>query len=156
MHPLKAARFKLSYTQKMLAEFSLVGLATIQRAESGKALRGNSAMQLCSFFSEQYHRAVTPQELGLALQEDYQQQDSAMKSAPFLTLSGDALLQRYSEESLLQIDVDWKQWTLPQVLLFDNTVKCLPLSALHVEVDAAHPIYEIPAQIAGKAHDVLS
>ena len=65
IHPLKKARLKLGFTQVMLADFTKVGKATIQRAERGEALRPDTIRQICDHFSEWYHRQVEPQELGL-------------------------------------------------------------------------------------------
>ena len=69
-HPLKKARLKLGYTQKVLADFAQVGEATIQRAESGKPLRPDSIQQICNHFRQQYQRHVSPQELGLVYEEN--------------------------------------------------------------------------------------
>ena len=72
IHPLKKARIKLGYTQVILADFAQVGEATIQRAESGKPLRPDTIQQLCNYFTEQYQRPVTPEELGLISEEPQQ------------------------------------------------------------------------------------
>lgn len=69
LHPLKKARLKLGYTQAMLADFALVGEATIQRAENGKPLRSDSIQHICDYFSECYERPVKPDELGLVYEE---------------------------------------------------------------------------------------
>ena len=69
LHPLKKARLKLGYTQVVLADFAQVGKATIQRAERGEPLRPDTIRQLCSYFSERYHRQVEAQELGLVFWE---------------------------------------------------------------------------------------
>jgi DNA-binding XRE family transcriptional regulator len=64
-HPLREARLKLGYTQQMLADFALVSLSTIERAERGERIRVTSMHLICQCFSERFQRPVTPDELGL-------------------------------------------------------------------------------------------
>src|SRR5690242_19301869 len=59
LHPLKVERMKRNLTQQMLADFALVSLATVQRAEAGSSIRISSRKQLCDYFN------MTPEALGL-------------------------------------------------------------------------------------------
>ncbi len=58
-HPLKIARERRNLTQQQLADLAALGVATIQRAETGKRLRPDARQRLCDFFG------MTSQELGL-------------------------------------------------------------------------------------------
>src|SRR5438874_1579682 len=68
-HPLKIARRELELTQEDVAIATMLTSQTIKRAEKGERLSPYVISQLCKYFSEQYHREVTPQELGLKKQQ---------------------------------------------------------------------------------------
>ena len=108
IHPLKKARLKLGYTQKLLADFAQVGEATIQRAEGGKPLRPDSIQQICNHFSERYQRQVTPQELGLVPEE------KAPPEIPSSTLTIPTTSDLEAEDKLDHaeslIDLAWEAW----------------------------------------------
>ena len=108
IHPLKKARLKLGYTQKLLADFAQVGEATIQRAEGGKPLRSDSIQQICNHFGERYQRQVTPQELGLVPEE------KAPAEIPSSTLTIPTAFDLEAEDQLDQaeslIDLAWEAW----------------------------------------------
>src|SRR2546421_4861543 len=70
MHALRRARNRLGLTQRQLADFTQVGKSTIERAEAGKSVRAYNIQQICSYFSERYHREVEPEELGLVYEEE--------------------------------------------------------------------------------------
>src|ERR1051326_9088092 len=59
IHPLKRARERRNLSQQELADFTALGIATIQRAERGKRLRPDVRQRLCDYFD------MTPLELGL-------------------------------------------------------------------------------------------
>src|SRR5437763_4735833 len=81
MHPLKIARLKLGFTQAMLADFALVSVPTIKRAEAGKPLRTDIIHLLCEYFRTRYNRQVEPEELGLVyLNENEGRQSSSEAS----------------------------------------------------------------------------
>ncbi len=63
-HLLKIAREQRNLTQQQLADFTALGIATIQRAETGKRLRPDVRQRLCDFFE------MTPLELGLFSDEE--------------------------------------------------------------------------------------
>lgn len=73
MHSLRRARNRVGLTQKQLADFTQVGKSTIERAEAGKPVRAYNIQQICSYFSERYHRQVEPEELGLVYEEEESQ-----------------------------------------------------------------------------------
>lgn len=108
IHPLKKARLKLGYTQKLLADFAQVGEATIQRAEGGKSLRPDSIQQICNHFGERYQRQVTPQELGLVPEE------KAPPEIPSSTLTIPTAFDLEAEDKLDHaeslIDLAWEAW----------------------------------------------
>ena len=62
LHPLKLERIKRHLTQRMLADFTCLGLSTIERAEAGKPLSFYVHSQLCQFFGK------SSSELGLRYQ----------------------------------------------------------------------------------------
>src|SRR5881227_2717189 len=70
MHSLRRARNRLGLTQRQLADFTQVGKSTIERAETGKPVRAYNIQQICSYFSERYHRQVEPEELGLVYEKE--------------------------------------------------------------------------------------
>ncbi len=107
-HPLKKARLRLGYTQKVLADFAQVGEATIQRAESGKPLRPDSIQQLCNHFSERYQRQVPPQELGLVPEEKALPEIASSKLIISTAFDPEAEEKLDSAESL--IDLAWEAW----------------------------------------------
>lgn len=108
IHPLKKARLQLGFTQKILADFTLVGEATIQRAENGKPLRPDSIQRICSYFSERHQRQVLPQELGL-IQEDQPSPEASLNN-----LIASAALNPDIEDKLdyaeSLIDLAWEAW----------------------------------------------
>jgi transcriptional regulator with XRE-family HTH domain len=108
IHPLKKARLRLGYTQKVLADFAQVGEATIQRAESGKPLRPDSIQQICNHFSERYQRPVPPQELGLAPDEKALSENPSSKLIVSTAFDPEAEDKLDSAESL--IDLAWEAW----------------------------------------------
>ena len=108
IHPLKKARLKLGYTQKLLADFAQVGEATIQRAESGKPLRPDSIQQICNHLSTQYQRHVSPQELGLIPEEQTLPEISSSKLIISTTFDPEAEDTLDHAESL--IDLAWEAW----------------------------------------------
>ena len=65
MHPLRKARKRLGYTQEILAGLTKLSKSSIERAESGKPLSSFVIQSICGFFSHEYERKVTPEELGL-------------------------------------------------------------------------------------------
>jgi DNA-binding XRE family transcriptional regulator len=65
IHPLRKARKRLGYTQEMLADFTQLSKSSIERAEASKPLSSVVIQSLCRFFTEEYGRKVTPEELGL-------------------------------------------------------------------------------------------
>lgn len=79
-HPLKIARAKLGFTQAMLADFALVSVPTIKRAETGKPLRADMIQLICKYFCTKYNRQVEPEELGLVY-EDKLKQDNGKASS---------------------------------------------------------------------------
>jgi transcriptional regulator with XRE-family HTH domain len=58
MHPLRLERTRKRLTQKMLADLTGLGEATIERAEGGARVSLDTQQRLCAFFHK------TPQELG--------------------------------------------------------------------------------------------
>jgi transcriptional regulator with XRE-family HTH domain len=108
IHPLKKARLKLGYTQKLLADFAQVGEATIQRAEGGKQLRPDSIQHICNHFCERYQRQVSPQELGLVPEE------KAPPEIPSSTLTISTAFDPEAEDKLDNaeslIDLAWEAW----------------------------------------------
>src|ERR1051326_2799720 len=58
-HPLKVARKRRNITQQELADFTGLGIATIQRAERGQKLRADVRKRLCEFLGK------SSEELGL-------------------------------------------------------------------------------------------
>src|SRR6266496_3306894 len=108
IHPLKKARLKLGYTQKVLADFAQVGEATIQRAESGKPLRPDSIQQICNHLSTQYQRHVSPQELGLVQEEKTLPEISSSKLIISTTFDPEAEDTLDHAESF--IDLAWEAW----------------------------------------------
>lgn len=78
-----------------------------------------------------------------------------LRTARFLELTIDELLQRYANEKLLRIKVKGQEWELPQVCIFDNSASRIPMSAITVVRDTLAPLYAIPAKIEAKARDVL-
>ncbi|GCF07320.1 helix-turn-helix transcriptional regulator [Dictyobacter arantiisoli] len=70
--PIVTERKKRSLTQKMVADFAGVSLATIQRAEARKPIRPDSQLQLCKFFG------MTAEQLGL-YHENVEQNDANIK-----------------------------------------------------------------------------
>ncbi len=64
IHPLKVARERHNLSQKQLADFTQLGLATIQRAERGKALRPDVRQRLSDYFD------ISSLDLGLVSEVD--------------------------------------------------------------------------------------
>ncbi len=64
---LRLARRRHNLTQQLLADFTQLGLSTIERAERGLPLRLDSCRRLCDYFG------MSAEELGL-LHSDGQQQ----------------------------------------------------------------------------------
>ena len=108
IHPLKKARLKLGYTQKLLADFAQVGEATIQRAEGGKSLRPDSIQHICNHFCERYQRQVSPQELGLVPEEKALPEIPSNKLTISTTFDPEAEDKLDHAESL--IDLAWEAW----------------------------------------------
>ncbi|HEU5380508.1 MAG TPA: helix-turn-helix transcriptional regulator [Ktedonobacteraceae bacterium] len=123
IHPLKKARAKLNYTQTMLADFSLVSEATIQRAENGKPLRPDSIQRICDHISERYQRAVKPEELGLIYEETEAQPDYSPEQASSLLIKN--LLE--NQEFLSKV----KQAIFQDILNMPNKVLISPSDTLH-------------------------
>lgn len=75
----------------------------------------------------------------------------------FLTMAPEQLFDRYRDEAeaLVTLNIDGIHWRIPEVLLFDNTQRRLPLNAIDVRVDELRPEYQVPDKIEGKANDVL-
>lgn len=108
IHPLKKARLKLGYTQKVLADFAQVGEATIQRAESGKPLRPDSIQQICNHFCERYQRQVTPQELGLLPEE--KAPPEIPSSTPTIPTTSNLEAEDKLDHAESLIDLAWEAW----------------------------------------------
>ncbi len=72
-HPLKAARERRNLSQKQLADFTQLGLATIQRAERGKALRPDVRQRLSDYFG------ISSLDLGL-VNEGYDSEQTVSSS----------------------------------------------------------------------------
>lgn len=104
IHPLKKARLKLGYTQVMLADFTQVGKATIQRAERGESLRPDTIRQLCDYFSEHYHRQIEPEELGLIYWET-----SQLDQQETFTPSLESEEEGGTQESANEDNIDWRK-----------------------------------------------
>ena len=56
---LRQARIRRNLTQQLLADFTQLGLSTIERAERGQRIRMDSCRRLCEFFG------ASAEELGL-------------------------------------------------------------------------------------------
>jgi transcriptional regulator with XRE-family HTH domain len=74
-HPLKVARERKNLSQQELADFTGLGVATIQRAERGKRLRPDVRQRLCEYFG------MAPLELGLLSElEEQSETDQELES----------------------------------------------------------------------------
>ena len=154
VHPLKKARLKLGYTQKLLADFAQVGEATIQRAESGKPLRPDSIQQLCSHFSERYQRQVSPQELGLVPEE------KALPETPSSTLITPAAVDPEAEDTLDHaeslIDLAWEAWFASRPKEAARSVNRLLPRLEKIAYAFHHPGYTLRAkELTVRAHGLL-
>lgn len=65
IHPLKVARHYYQLSREELAAHTLISSSTIKRAEAGNSISDYAIAQLCKFFTEQTHRIVHPDDLGL-------------------------------------------------------------------------------------------
>ncbi len=83
--------------------------------------------------------------------------EGALIPARFLSMENEELINRYISEkdNFLELKTDAIEWTIPEVVVFDNTKRCLPINAINVQVDRSCKEYEIPAKIAGRAEDIL-
>jgi transcriptional regulator with XRE-family HTH domain len=154
VHPLKKARLKLGYTQKLLADFAQVGEATIQRAESGKPLRPDSIQQLCSHFSERYQRQVSPQELGLVPEV------KALPETPSSTLIAPATVDLQAEDTLDHaeslIDLAWEAWFASRPREAARSVSRLLPKLEKIAHAFHHPGYTLRAkELTVRAHGLL-
>jgi hypothetical protein len=75
----------------------------------------------------------------------------------FLTMTPEELIQRYAGEkgNLLELQTEAIAWTLPQVVVFDNSRTHLPMASISVQPDKVHPEYLIPMKIEGKSEEIL-
>ena len=157
-HLLRAARLSLPrpLTQQQLADFAAVSLSTIESAERGEPISIDSIQRICDYLQK------TAGELGLKRAESGEAANNAETATipplkRFLSMEADQLIKRYigEKEKLLELKIDGINWTIPEVVVVDNSQSRLPLHALHVQLDESYPEYKIPAKIAGKAADVL-
>ncbi|MBV9707797.1 MAG: helix-turn-helix domain-containing protein, partial [Chloroflexi bacterium] len=99
LHPLRQARLSLArpLTQVQLAELVGIGTSTVERAESGKAIRVDNIQLLCAFFDKDAH------ELGLlpVYREGIPRQEvcSALSAQPSTSCTPDANSGTQSSES---------------------------------------------------------
>lgn len=157
---LRTERRRRGWTQQQLADFALVSLSTVERAEGGGSIRIDNIQRLCECLGK------NSEELGLFQVSEGKEQirtdtastgQEALSPARFLSMSAEELIKRYEGEKdhLLELNADSIHWTLPEVVIFDNTRIRLPITALTVHIDQLHPEYTIPAAIAGKSEDIL-
>jgi transcriptional regulator with XRE-family HTH domain len=144
MHPLRAERLHKGWTQRQLADFSLVSLSTVERAERGEPISLDSRQRLSECLNKTY------EQLGLLVSEaDLNGNATKQEALPptrFLTMQPEELLKRYAgeKEHLLKLKTQEIAWTLPQVVVIDNSQLRIAMSAIHVQVDELHPEYIIP------------
>ena len=100
MHPLRRARNRLGLTQRQLADFTQIGKSTIERAEAGKPVRAYNIQQICSYFSERYHRQMEPEELGLVHEEE-EKESQKTNDASYEDQSGTVSEQPIKNDSIM-------------------------------------------------------
>ena len=157
-HPLRKARLGLArpLTQQQLADFAQVSLSTIERAERGEPIRIDSIQRICDYFDTDAQTLGLRSEDGGEMPEGTKAPDLSPPTR-FLTMGPEELLKRYSSErdNVLELKIETINWTIPEVVVVDNSRWHLPLSAITVQLDESYPEYMIPAKIAGKAEDIL-
>src|SRR6266487_852621 len=154
IHPLKKARLKLGYTQKLLADFAQVGEATIQRAESGKPLRPDSIQHICNYFSECYQRHVSPQELGLVQEEITLPEISPNDLITSTALDPEVEDKLDHAESL--IDLAWEAWFASRPKEAARSVSRLLPSLEKIAYGLYRPVQTLRAkELTVRAHGLL-
>lgn len=155
---LRMERLRHGWTQQQLADFAGISLSTVERAESGGFLRADSIQRLCDCLSK------SSEELGLLRVKEEEIkiprtsiEPEVLSPTRFLSLNTEDLIKRYEGEKnhLLELKTKQAQWTLPEVVIFDNTKIRLPMSAILVQENKSRPEYIIPDTLSGKSKDVL-
>lgn len=157
IHPLRAARMNLPrpLTQQQLADFVEVSASTIERAERGEPISIDSIQRICK------HLEKDAKELGLIKESSEKQDDVELSNTPqplkYLTMGPEQLIQRYISEKdkLLELTIDGIEWTIPEVVVIDNSKQRLPITSIAVQQDQSCQEYRIPTRIEGKANDIL-
>ncbi|SRR6266496_3009622 len=166
---LRQEREKRGLSQARLAE--LIGAASSMISRWERGARGTEPFyqeKLCELFGkdavelgltssvkqEGHEVSYADRKVVMRMQDS---EEATLAPARFLTMEPEALIERYSSEKdkLVELNIGTIAWTIPEVVIFDNSKLHLPVTAIEVQQDTSSPEYVIPTKIAGKAEDIL-
>jgi len=151
-YKLRAVREQRHWSMEAAAAAVGVSKTTFLRWENGEQEpHGSTLDMLCRAFGRSDEDLGYPRGNLVSINREI---ESPLR---FLSMNVEELIKRYEDEKeyLLELKAEHVQWTLPEVVIFDNTRSRLPITAIAVQIDKSHPEYTIPATIAGKAENVL-
>ena len=178
IHPMKRIRKDLGISQMDVALGTQLSLSTIKHAERGDGIDRPSIGLICTYFAEEHQLQVTARDLGLkegrksradssnsrkqedkissSISQDVSLEDKLIPTR-FLNMEPELLLKRYESEKkrFINLTVDTIKWTIPEIVIFDNTRARFPATRISVQIDKTLPEYIIPEKIAGRAKDIL-
>ncbi len=98
-----------------------------------------------------------PMSPNILLQDKTTAIEKPLVTTRFLNMTPEELIERYKDEKerLITLKTETTEWTIPEVVIFDNTRSHLPISKITAQVDKSQPEYTIPGKIAGRAKDIL-
>src|SRR5437763_889261 len=149
---LKYEREKRGWSQNKLGELIGADPTMISRWECGSRTPERIYQEkLCKVFNKD------AEELGLIEshrntvsyldQEVYPiaqvEEDVSLAPTKFLNMGPDELTKRYRSEKgkFLELKINGTEWTIPEVVVFDNSRLHLSPTAITVQVDTRHPEY---------------
>ncbi len=163
---LRYEREKRGWSQNKLGELIGADPTMISRWERGSRNPERIYQEkLCNIFNkdaeelgllESHRKTVSyiDQEVYPIVQVE---EDVSLAPTRFLNMGPEELTKRYinEKEHFLELKINGIEWTIPEVVIFDNSRLHLPPTAITVQVDTLHPEYTIPPKIAGRAQDIL-
>jgi transcriptional regulator with XRE-family HTH domain len=163
---LRYEREKRGWSQNKLGELIGADPTMISRWECGNRTPDRIYQEkLCKVFNKDAEELglIEPQISAVSYldQEIYPviqiEEDTSPAPTRFLSMGPDELIKRYisEKENFLELKLNGIEWTIPEVVVFDNSSLHLPPTAITVQVDTQRPEYTIPPKIAGRAQDIL-